>query len=47
MIKDLDRNVNRINASIHPEFPEPAHRGGNVDQSRQVTVNQTVTSISR
>ncbi len=42
MIKDLDRNVNRINASIHPEFPEPAHRGGNVDQSRQVTVNQTV-----
>lgn len=42
MIKDLDRNVNRINSSIHPVFPKPVNGGGNVDQSRQVTVNQTV-----
>lgn len=43
MVKDLDRSVSKINASVHPAFPEPAYRGGgNVDQSKQVTVNQTV-----
>lgn len=43
MVKDLDRSVSKINASVHPTFPEPAYRGGgSVDQSKQVTVNQTV-----
>ncbi|MFQ7103114.1 MAG: tape measure protein [Anaerovoracaceae bacterium] len=43
MVKDLDRSVSKINASVHPAFPKPAYRnGGNVDQSKQVTVNQTV-----
>lgn len=42
MVKDLDKTVKQINASVHPPFPKSVNGGRIIDNSKQINVEQTV-----